>query len=144
MCNLIGHAIQQALTRRGFLAGSAAGAGLLGPMMCTAVAGDGRLDTRIQFAQSSADASNSWAKLILLGTAGGPTWWPNSDQCGISSAVAVGDAYYIVDCGEGVGKRLQQTVSPGSGRNTTTGASLRALFLTHLHSDHTIDYANLL
>src|SRR3954466_14477913 len=135
MCNLIGHAIQQALTRRGFLAGSAAGAGLLGPMMCTAVAGDGRLETRIQFAQSSADASNSWAKLILLGTAGGPTWWPNSDQCGISSAVAVGDAYYIVDCGEGVGKRLQQAVSPASNRTVMT-ASLRALFLTHLHSDH--------
>ncbi|WOH60152.1 MBL fold metallo-hydrolase [Bradyrhizobium sp. BWC-3-1] len=142
MCNLIGHAIQQALTRRGFLAGSAAGAGLLGPMMCTAVAGDGRLDTRIQLAQSSADASNSWAKLILLGTAGGPTWWPNSDQCGISSAVAVGDAYYIVDCGEGVGKRLQQAISPTSSR--VMDDKVRALFLTHLHSDHTVDYANLL
>jgi ribonuclease BN (tRNA processing enzyme) len=142
MCNLIGHAIQQALTRRGFLAGSAAGAGLFGPMMCTAVAGDGRLDTRIQLAQSSADASNSWTKLILLGTAGGPTWWPNSDQCGISSAVAVGDAYYIVDCGEGVGKRLQQAISPTSSR--VMDDKVRALFLTHLHSDHTVDYANLL
>lgn len=115
---------------------------MLGPMMCTAVAGDGRLDTRIQLAQSSADASNSWAKLILLGTAGGPTWWPNSDQCGISSAVAVGDAYYIVDCGEGVGKRLQQAISPTSSR--VMDDKVRALFLTHLHSDHTVDYANLL
>jgi ribonuclease BN (tRNA processing enzyme) len=111
-------------------------------MMCTAVAGDGRLDTRIQLAQSSADASNSWTKLILLGTAGGPTWWPNSDQCGISSAVAVGDAYYIVDCGEGVGKRLQQAISPTSSR--VMDDKVRALFLTHLHSDHTVDYANLL
>ena len=144
MSNLIGLAVRQALTRRGFIAGSAAGAGLLAPMMCSAVAGDGSLDTRIQVAQSSGEASNSRTRLILLGTAGGPSWWANSDQCGISSVVAVGDAYYIVDCGEGVGKRLQQTVSPGSGRNTTTGASLRALFLTHLHSDHTIDYANLL
>jgi ribonuclease BN (tRNA processing enzyme) len=143
MCNLIGHAIQQALTRRGFLTGSAAGAGLLGPMMCTAVAGDGSLDTRIQLAQSSADASNSWTRLILLGTAGGPTWWPNSDQCGISSAVVVGDAYYIVDCGEGVGKRLQQAISP-AGNRVYMGANVRALFLTHLHSDHTVDYANLL
>jgi ribonuclease BN (tRNA processing enzyme) len=142
MCNLIGHAIQQALTRRGFIAGSAVGASLIAPMICSAVADDGSLDTRIQLAQSSADASNSRTRLILLGTAGGPTWWPNSDQCGISSVVAVGDAYYIVDCGEGVGKRLQQAISPASSR--VMDDKVRALFLTHLHSDHTVDYANLL
>jgi ribonuclease BN (tRNA processing enzyme) len=143
MCNLIGHAVQQALTRRGFIAGSAVGASLIAPMLCSAVAGDGRLDTRIELAQSSGDTASSRTRLLLLGTAGGPTWWPNSDQCGISSAVAVGDAYYLVDCGEGVGKRLQQAVSPANSR-TVTGASLRALFLTHLHSDHTVDYPNLL
>ena len=142
MCNLIGLAVRQALTRRGFIAGSVAGASLMAPM-CSAVAGDGRLDTRIQLAQSSGDAANSRTRLLLLGTAGGPTWWPNSDQCGISSAVAVGDAYYLVDCGEGVGRRLQQAVSPASSR-TVTGPSLRAVFLTHLHSDHTVDYPNLL
>ena len=143
MCNLIGLAVRQALTRRGFIAGSAVGASLIAPMMCSAIAGDDRLDTRIRLAQSSGDAANSWTRLLLLGTAGGPTWWPNSDQCGISSAVAVGDAYYLVDCGEGVGKRLQQAVSPASSR-TVTGPSLRAVFLTHLHSDHTVDYPNLL
>jgi ribonuclease BN (tRNA processing enzyme) len=143
MCNLIGHAVRQALTRRGFIAGSAVGASLVAPMMCSAVAGDGGLDTRIELAQSSGDTVNSRTRLLLLGTAGGPAWWPNSDQCGISSAVAVGDAYYLVDCGEGVGKRLQQAVSPANNR-TVTGAGLRALFLTHLHSDHTVDYPNLL
>jgi hypothetical protein len=143
MCNLIGCAVQQALTRRGFIAGSALGASLIAPMMCSAVAGDGRLDKRIQLAQSSGDDSSSRTRLILLGTAGGPNWWPNSDQCGILSAVAVGDAYYLVDCGEGVGKRLQQAVSPTINR-AVMSASFRALFLTHLHSDHTIDYANLL
>ncbi len=135
--------VRQALTRRGFIAGSAAGASLITPMICSAVAGDGSLDTRIRLAQSSGGASSSRTRLILLGTAGGPSWWPNSDQCGISSAVAVGDAYYVVDCGEGVGKRLQQAISPANSRTVMT-ASLRALFLTHLHSDHTIDYANLL
>jgi ribonuclease BN (tRNA processing enzyme) len=114
----------------------------MAPMMCSAVAGDGSLDTRIQLAQSSGEPSNSRTRLILLGTAGGPTWWPNSDQCGISSVVAVGDAYYIVDCGEGVGKRLQQAISPASSR--VMDDKVRALFLTHLHSDHTVDYANLL
>jgi hypothetical protein len=31
MCYLIGHAIEQALTRRGFIAGSAVGASLIAP-----------------------------------------------------------------------------------------------------------------
>ena len=142
MCYLIGHAIEQALTRRGFIAGSAAGASQMAPMMCSAVAGDGSIDTRIQLAQSLGEASNSRTRLILLGTAGGPTWWLNSDQCGISSVVAVGDAYYIVDCGEGVGRRLRQAISPAISR--VMSDSVRALFLTHLHSDHTVDYPNLL
>ena len=140
MSNLIGHAVRQALTRRGFIAGSAVS--LIAPMMCSAVAGDGSIDTRIQVAQLSGDAGNSRTRLILLGTAGGPTWWLNSDQCGISSLVAVGDAYYLVDCGEGVGKRLRQAISPAN--TAVMSASMRALFLTHLHSDHTVDYANLL
>jgi hypothetical protein len=140
MCNLIGHAIQLALTRRGFIAGSAVS--LFAPVMSSAVAGDGSIDTRIQVAQLSGDASKSRTRLILLGTSGGPTWYPNSDQSGISSVVAVGDAYYIVDCGEGVGKRLQQAISPTSSQ--VLNDTVRALFLTHLHSDHTADYANLL
>src|SRR5690349_1983710 len=142
MCYLIGHAIEQALTRRGFIVGSAVGASQIGPMMCSAVAGDGSIDRRIQVAQSSGEASNSRTKLILLGTAGGPTWWLNSDQCGISSVVVVGDAYYLVDCGEGVGKRLRQAMSPSISR--VMSDNVRALFLTHLHSDHVVDYANLL
>src|ERR1700693_4757096 len=73
MCNLIGCAVQQALTRRGFIAGSAIGASLIAPLMCSAVAGDGSLDTQIQLAQSSADATSSRTRLLLLGTAGGPT-----------------------------------------------------------------------
>lgn len=140
MSNLIGNAARQALTRRGFIAGSAVS--LIAPMMNSAVAGDRSIDTRIQVAQLSGDAGNSWTKLILLGTSGGPSWWLNSDQCGISSLVAVGDAYYLVDCGEGVGKRLRQAISPASIR--VMNDDVRALFLTHLHSDHTVDYANLL
>src|SRR3954452_10684936 len=107
MCNLIGHAVRQALTRRGFIAGSAVGASLIAPMMCSAVTGTGGLAQPVQLAQSPGDSANSRTRLLLLGTSGGPAWWPNSDQCGISSAVAVGDAYYLVDCGEGVGRRLQ-------------------------------------
>src|SRR4051812_9819517 len=140
MCYLIGHAIEQSLSRRGFIAGSALS--LTAPMMCSAVADDGSVATRIQLAQSLGDASKSRTRLILLGTAGGPTWWPNSDQCGISSVVAVGGAFFIVNCGGGGGERLQQAVLPASSRGM--GGQGRGLFPTDLHFHHTIDYSNFL
>jgi ribonuclease BN (tRNA processing enzyme) len=59
----------------------------------------------------------------------------------MSSALVVGDAVYMVDCGDGAGKRLQEALDPP---NISTLKNLRALFLTHLHSDHTVDYPNLL
>jgi ribonuclease BN (tRNA processing enzyme) len=81
----------------------------------------------------------------LLGTAGGPVWWPNCDREGISSALVVGDAVYVVDCGDGVGKRYKQAeLGPINTVSGMTGMeNLRGIFLTHLHSDHTIDYFNL-
>jgi ribonuclease BN (tRNA processing enzyme) len=142
MCNLIGRAIEHALTRRGILAGSALGACLMEPLLCSSVGADENPERTMAAAQPTVDVSNSRTRLLLLGTAGGPTWWPNSDQCGIASAVGVGDAVYLVDCGEGVGKRLQQAL--GTANNRAVLSTLRALFLTHLHSDHTVDYSNLL
>jgi ribonuclease BN (tRNA processing enzyme) len=54
----------------------------------------------------------------------------------------VGDAFYLVDCGDGVGMRLRQTdLSPEP--HLSALEPLRAIFLTHLHSDHTIDYPNI-
>lgn len=85
-------------------------------------------------------------KLVLLGTAGGPPWWPGSDRAGIASALSVGDRYYLVDAGEGIGPRLRE-----SGLGDPLGISqrgplqdLRAVFLTHLHSDHVVDLNNVL
>jgi ribonuclease BN (tRNA processing enzyme) len=140
MCSLIGRAVEHAFARRGLLAGSALGACLTEPFLCSPVGADASIE-RTATARTT-DSSNSRTRLLLLGTAGGPTWWPNSDQCGIAAAVAVEDAVYLVDCGEGVGKRLQQAL--GTANNRATLSTLRALFLTHLHSDHTVDYPNLL
>ena len=69
-----------------------------------------------------------------LGTAGGPRWWegPNAGQrSGISTAVVVGDAVYLVDCGYGAGRQLQLSQAPFT--------DLRGIFLTHMHSDHIVD-----
>lgn len=82
-------------------------------------------------------------RLVLLGTAGGSN--PKSTRSGYANAVVVGDAAYLVDCGEGVhtqawraGIGLHHIRRPKGG-----GAVASAVFLTHLHSDHLIDYVNL-
>jgi ribonuclease BN (tRNA processing enzyme) len=117
--------VSQAVSRRGFLQragalGAAAGIGGMGQIV------------------DAPAATRSGTRLALLGTAGGPGWM-TPERSGISSAVLVADAVYLVDCGEGFGPRLMQVLdSP-----RVTLAAVRALFVTHLHSDHTIDYVNL-
>lgn len=76
--------------------------------------------------------------VVTLGTAGGPRWWTGENagkRAGIATAVVVGDSVYLVDAGTGVGNQLMK-----AGFNP---ANLRGIFLTHLHSDHTIDLASL-
>ena len=74
------------------------------------------------------------SQLVLLGTAGGPT--PKALRAAPASAVVVGDATYVVDCGNGVARQLA-LARIGLG-------TLRDVFLTHHHSDHNADYGNLL
>jgi ribonuclease BN (tRNA processing enzyme) len=80
-------------------------------------------------------------RLVLLGTAGGPVWYGHRE--GIGSAVVVGENVYLVDCGEGVAQQYRRAnFAPFEGRRTLRG--MRGIFLTHLHSDHCIDYFNIL
>jgi ribonuclease BN (tRNA processing enzyme) len=72
--------------------------------------------------------------LILLGTAGGPT--PKTGRSAPAQAIVVGDRIYLVDCGDGVAR--QMTLARLPFRN------LRAVFLTHQHSDHNAGYGPLL
>lgn len=82
-------------------------------------------------------------RVALLGTAGGPVWWENSQRTGISTAISVDDRVYLIDCGEGWGPQYRRAGLGPTG--TQRGLdNLRAVFLTHHHSDHTIDYPNLL
>ncbi|MGZ0712347.1 MBL fold metallo-hydrolase (plasmid) [Coraliomargarita sp. W4R53] len=76
--------------------------------------------------------------IVTLGTAGGPRWWTGLSagrRSGIATAVIVGEAAYLVDAGSGVGRQLMLAEIPIP--------SLRSIFLTHLHSDHTIDLASI-
>jgi ribonuclease BN (tRNA processing enzyme) len=72
-------------------------------------------------------------RLVLLGTAGGPT--PKVDRAAPAQAVVVGDAMYLVDCGDGVARQLALAKLPIQ--------QLRALFITHHHSDHNAGYGPL-
>ena len=85
------------------------------------------------------------ARLVLLGTAGGSPYWTNSDRAGIASAVVVGDRYYLVDAGREVVRQLR-AAGLGDHASDTGGPldALRAVFLTHLHSDHVVDLNNVL
>lgn len=137
MCDVIGQAISAGVSRRTLLAGIAAGGvGVLGAgSMSTSAAAE---------STTSPGYDGQRARLVLLGTAGGPPWWVNSTREGISSAVVVGDRYYLVDAGEGVGRQIRRA-RLGNWRSDLDGPldQLAAVFLTHLHSDHIVDLANL-
>ncbi len=81
-----------------------------------------------------AQAAPRRSRLILLGTAGGPT--PKALRAAPASAIVVDDAVYLIDCGNGVARQLVLAgLKPGA---------LRNVFITHHHSDHNADYGNLL
>ena len=79
-------------------------------------------------------------RIVTLGTAGGPRWWgpdpAGRRRNGIATAVVVGPVVYLVDCGRGASTQFAEA-----------GLSmdrLRGVFLTHLHSDHTVGLPDLL
>jgi len=73
-------------------------------------------------------------RLILLGTAGGPR--PRKTRSAPAQVLVINGAAYVVDCGDGVARQLVLADVPLP--------SVRHVFLTHQHSDHTADYGNLL
>jgi ribonuclease BN (tRNA processing enzyme) len=79
-------------------------------------------------------APRARARLVLLGTGGGPT--PKRRRSAPAQAIVVGDRTYVVDCGDGVSRQLALAGLPLP--------SIRAVFITHQHSDHNADYGNLL
>jgi ribonuclease BN (tRNA processing enzyme) len=86
---------------------------------------------------------DSRERLVLLGTAGGSN--PKSTRSGFANAVVVGEAAYVLDCGEGVHHQAWKAgISMHLQRRPPGGATIRAIFFSHLHSDHVIDYPNLL
>jgi len=113
---------KRGISRRQFLTGS------------TAIALSGFLTKRVFSQVKDSPSPKTGTRLILLGTGGGPR--PNKMRGQSSWVVLVNDVPYVVDCGEGVSRQLVFANVPL--RN------LRYIFITHHHSDHNLDYGDLI
>jgi len=79
-------------------------------------------------------------KVVLLGT-GTPNADP--DRSGPAVAIVVGDQSYLIDAGPGV---VRRAAAAARDRNLPAlrAPNLRRVFLTHLHSDHTLGLPDLM
>ena len=73
-------------------------------------------------------------ELLLLGTAGAPM--PVAGRAGICSVVVVDERVFMIDCGRGA-----PSAYADAGLDFTR---LEAIFITHLHVDHTGDLTGML
>lgn len=95
--------------------------------------------TSLRSTNATTDGSNvaratTRTKLILLGTKGGPR--PGGERSAPGQVILVDDTPYLIDCGNGIAWQLAKAGVPLN--------KVRNLFLTHHHSDHNADYANVL
>ena len=88
---------------------------------------------------SAQGTTASRTQIVLLGT-GTPAADP--DRSGPATAVVVDDIPYLVDFGPGVVRRAAGAVLKGV--KALRIANIRVVFATHLHSDHTAGYADLI
>jgi len=80
------------------------------------------------------------AKVIILGS-GTPI--PDPSSSGPSVAVVVNGQAYLFDAGPGVVRRAQGAAEK-FGIAALDATNLSRLFITHLHSDHTLGYPDLM
>ncbi|MCK2183919.1 MBL fold metallo-hydrolase [Halomonas getboli] len=89
---------------------------------------------------ASTSAAIADTQVVMLGT-GTPV--PHGERAGAGVAVVYNDEAYIFDVGAGVVERATQA-SERLGIEALSPTNIDHLFLTHLHSDHVLDYPELL
>lgn len=78
-------------------------------------------------------------QVVLLGT-GTPA--PDPNRSGPATAIVVDDRAYLVDAGPGVIRRA--CAAAAKGVQALRPERLKVAFITHLHSDHTVGYPDLI
>jgi ribonuclease BN (tRNA processing enzyme) len=79
-------------------------------------------------------------QVVLLGTGNPPA---DPDRSGPATAIVVDGTAYLVDFGAGVVRRAK-SAAVDKGIAALDPVKLRVVFATHLHSDHTVGYPDLI
>jgi ribonuclease BN (tRNA processing enzyme) len=85
--------------------------------------------------------SNGTTRVVMLGT-GTPR--PDPNRSGPATAIVVDDTPYLIDFGVGVIRRATDAYQRGVTALGFGGVNIKTVFLTHMHSDHTIGYPDLI
>lgn len=97
------------------------------------------LHVPILLAQEAAQQSGK-SKIVMLGT-GNPQ--PDPDRSGAATAIVVDGNAYLIDFGPGVVRRAA-AAARDKGVKALSPMNIRVVFTTHLHSDHTTGYPDLI
>src|SRR5215212_7599923 len=84
--------------------------------------------------------SSAPVQVVLLGTGSPP---PDPVRSGPATAIVVNDTAYLVDLGPGVVRRAA-AAAIDKGIGALAANRLQTAFITHLHSDHTVGYPDLI
>jgi len=90
--------------------------------------------------QQASPGPPSKTQVVLLGT-GNP--FPDPDRSGPATAIVVNGRAYLVDFGPGVVRRAKAAMFD-KGITALEPTNLTIAFATHLHSDHTVGYPDLI
>jgi len=91
-------------------------------------------------AQQTTTPGSQRTQVVLLGTGTPPA---DPDRSGAATAVIVNGTAYLIDFGAGVVRRAKSAVVD-RGIAALDPVKLRVVFVTHLHSDHTVGYPDLI
>ena len=80
-------------------------------------------------------------QIVMLGT-GNPR--PEPGRSGPATAIVVSNTPYLIDFGPGVIRRVTAAFEKGIAGLGYGGVNIKTVFLTHLHSDHTAGYPDLI
>lgn len=80
-------------------------------------------------------------QIVMLGT-GTPR--PDPSRSGPATAIVVNDTPYLIDFGPGVIRRAAAAYEKGVSALGYGGVNITTVFLTHMHSDHTAGYPDLI